>query len=570
MDFFKKFLQSFTEGFALWRKAKNHAALLEVLRFRIILSSVCGVFLFSVVAYRLADIMIIKNYQKNTSSVTSARSDSESLPRADVFDSNGAILATSLKTASCYINPSVVLDVDETISKLAKIPGMPNAEKIKEKISNKEKVFVWLARHVTPKIQQEILDLGLPGVHFKKDYKRVYTYGNLFSHIIGACDIDGDGLSGLEKGLNQTLMTDPGQSVTLSLDTRIQSIVHQELLDAVSTFRAEGANAIVMHKSGEIISMVSLPDFDPNNLSSSESKNMFNRNTLGVFEPGSTFKILNVAIALESGTANLNTKFDASAPVKIGRFTVSDFRGKNRTLTLAEAFVFSSNIASIKIAKTFGPEVQKNFFKKLGVFDRVSLEIPEVGYPIYQKRWTEPTFMTASYGYGVAVSPMQLVCAVSTIVNNGKIPQPTFIKGYRGSNSNDRFISENTSKWVRELMKATVMFGTAKKAAVDGVQILGKTGTAYKINSKGYGNNSNRSRIATFIGGFPADNPEYIIVVMLDNPKSTEHTYGYATAGWNSAPTAGKILNRITPLLVKKEELKPNKELLVTKYLKLD
>jgi cell division protein FtsI (penicillin-binding protein 3) len=485
--------------------------------------------------------------------------------RADIVDRNGELLATSITTYSCFADPSVIIDMDDTAKKISKVLNVKDLNKIKMKLSDKNKHFVWMARHIPPELQEAVMDLGLPGIFLKKDYKRIYIHGPLFSHIIGLSDIDGNGLCGLERGFNDQLIEHSNKKLALSLDLRLQHIIREELRKGVAKFNAIGGNAILMSIDGEILSMVSIPDFDGNNVV--DVKALFNRNTLGVFEPGSIFKILNVAIALDSRSATLSSMFDAAHAIKIGRHTITDFRGKNRSLSLAEAFVFSSNIASVKIAQNFGIAVQKEYLKNFGLTKKVSLEIPEVGAPLFPSHWTNATSMTISYGYGIAVSPLQILSTVTSIVGGGRIVQPTLLLGKNKENRGKRIVSQETSETVRDLMRAVVLYGTGKKASVDDVEIFGKTGTAYKTCNKGYGTNSNRARITTFLGGFPKDSPKYMLIVMLDAPKAIEGTFGFATAGWNVAPIASEIFKRISPIL-SDGNTKQETELKVVKYIK--
>jgi cell division protein FtsI (penicillin-binding protein 3) len=561
---------SLIEGFAMWRTSSGHAELIAKLRIRMVFSGVCGTIAFSCISYRLVDVMIVSRYGAHE------RVDHyiEHVERkADIVDRSGELLATSIATASCYVNPSVIIDDDEMVAKLSKISGMPSAEKLRQKVSDKNKHFVWLARHVPPQIQEQVMDLGIPGIHFQKDYKRIYIHNNLFSHVIGCSDVDGIGVCGLEKNFSRELATSDNLNKCLvtTLDIRLQAIVHEELSDAVNKFKAAGGNAMLMSNTGEILAMVSLPDFDPNNLGACSSVDMFNRNTLGVFEPGSVMKIINVAIALDSGAATLCSVFDATEPLKIGRFSVTDFRGKKRPLTLAEAFVFSSNIAAAKIEQRFGVTVQKAYMKRLGLLDKVELEIPEIGSPIAPRMWNESTAMTMSYGYGLAITPLMLITAVTSILNDGIRIAPTLVYGRRKSSTGgERIISSETSRDVRDLMRLTICHGTGRKAAVDGVEIIGKTGTAYQAQGSGYGAERNRKRITTFVGGFPKDVPQVILIISLDNPKATEETYGFATAGHNVAPTAKNIFKRIVPLLYSGDYNEPDDSNLKSlKYVKL-
>lgn len=565
----RSIFKSLFEGFSLWRRTENHSTLMRALRSRIIFAGACGLAIFLCISYRLADIMIVSQF-KTFDAKTYVRE--EIIRKADIVDRNGELIATSLTTASCYADPSVIIDVNDAATKLSKIKGMPCADKIKYKLRDKKKHFVWILRHITPKVQEQIMDLGIPGIRFQKDYKRIYIHGNLFSHVIGYTDIDGIGIFGLEKQYSDKLgdKKNIDKKFVTSLDLRLQSIVYDELTKAIDKFSAQGGNAILMSTTGEVLAMVSLPDFDSNDLRHVNIDSMFNRNTLGVFEQGSILKILNVAIALDSGAAKLGSIFDASEPIKIGRFTVRDFKGKNRPLTLAEAFVFSSNIASARIAQSFGSDVQKEYMKKFGMFDKPIIELPERGRPIVPVRWTDATCMTVSYGYGLAVTPLQLLTAVSSIVNGGKKVHPTLL--YNGSvdpENNESVVSLETSAKVRDLMRAVVCFGTGKKASVDGVEIFGKTGTAYKMTGRGYGTDGSRKRITTFLGGFPRKNPKYMLLVSLDDPKATSETFGYATAGWNIAPTAHNIFERIIPIL-HDGSAPDDSPLRVVRYLKLD
>jgi cell division protein FtsI (penicillin-binding protein 3) len=487
--------------------------------------------------------------------------------KADIVDRNGEILATSITTYSCFADPSVVIDINDTASKISNTLKISDKNKIQKKLSDKSKHFVWIARHMSPELQEAIMDLGLPGIFLKKDYKRIYIHGPLFSHVIGLSDVDGNGLCGLEKSFNNDLIKRNNKSLVVSLDLRLQHIIREELRKGIANFNAIGGNAILMSTDGEVLSMVSLPDFDGNNVV--DVKALFNRNTLGVFEPGSVFKILNVAIALDSKSATLGSMFDAACPIKVGRHMINDFKGKNRALSLAEAFVFSSNIASVKIAQNFGANVQRAYMRKFGLVRKVNFEIPEVSHPLFPMQWTNATSMTISYGYGIAVSPLQILSTVTSIVNDGMMVHPTLLLKGSTKSHHKRIVSRDTSAIVRDLMRAVVLYGTGKKASVDGVEIFGKTGTAYKTYKKGYGTNSNRARITTFVGGFPKTRPKYMLLVMLDAPKAVNGTFGYATAGWNVAPIAREIFRRIVPLLSDGKRGQ-EEELGVTRYIKFN
>ncbi len=557
----------FSKGFTLWRKYPKTDPLLKVLHRRAIFAIVCICLVFIGILWRLVSVMVVPLYQR----VIPIYHREKIVKKADIVDRNGELLATSITTSSCFADPSAIIYADDTIKKLTKIHGMPSAEKIRYKLKDRNKHFVWLMRHVHPTIEKQIMDMGIPGIHFQKDYKRIYIHGNLFSHIIGCTDIDCNGICGIEKHFNKELYISDfsDDKLTLSLDLRLQNIVREELKAGIKKFHAKGGNAILMKTNGEILAMVSLPDFDPNNLKKMSNEAMFNRNTLGVFEQGSIMKVINASIALDSGSSTVGSVFDASAPIKVGRFSITDFKGKGRPLTLAEAVVFSSNIACAKIAQKFGIKVQQEYFKKLGLLEKLHLEIPEIGTPLLPKNWTDISCMTIAYGYGIALSPLQVLTAITSITNGGIKINPRLVIDNSLTTKPVCVVTPQTSKLVRELMRGVVLYGTARKAGVDSIEVFGKTGTAYKRKGrKGYGNASNRDRLTTFVGGFPLDNPQYMLLVSLDSPQGDPSTYGYATAGWNVAPVAKEILSRLITWIAD-GSVTQNKELSVTKYLRL-
>lgn len=501
------------------------------------------------------------------------------IPRADIIDRNGIVLATSIVTASLYANTNDIIDATEAAEKLSKIFGETTFEKIYEKLIS-GKSFVWLARHITPKKQNAINNLGLPGIYLKKDYKRVYPLDNFASHVIGFCNIDGIGLSGIENYFDDYL-NNSTEPLKLALDVRVSRVVIDVLGNYIKEFKACGANAIVMDiGTGEIVAMESLPCIDLNSKNGRlDNDSLFNKNTLGLYEPGSVFKVLNTVIALESGTAKIDTLFDAREPVKIGRFLVSDFRGKNKVLTLADAFIYSSNIAAIKIAQNFGVDIQKKFFEKFGVFKQTFIELPEIGKPTAMRNWSEASMAASSYGYGISLSPLSLLKIINGLVNNGISVNPTLLNK-KAKYETDNFklikdilepvkevyerktlISQNTSKILRKLMREVAIKGTARKADVPGYQVFGKTGTSYKNKNGVYNKNEH---ITFFVGGFPYYNPKYIVLVMFDDPKATETTFGFATAGWNATPCAGEIIKQIAPILdIKQQNEEDNMQVFV-------
>ena len=545
----KVFIKSLWYRLSGWRFSQ-HQQLLQTARQRTLSTTAIACVAFITIAVRLVDVMIIR-----TSACPTCYQQQEYHLRQNITDRNGIILATQLITASVYANPKVIINAKEAADKLHKLFPHLKYDALLQKLKSNQG-FIWIERHVSPKMQDIVHSMGIPGVYLQQDQKRVYPHGQLACHVIGRCDIDGYGISGIEQAFDQELSTKEGE-FKLSLDIRVQHAVHNELVEAVAKFRAVAANATVMNvKTGEIVAMVSLPDYDSNR----QMKNLecgFNRNTLGVYEQGSTFKVINAAIALETGVVNPHTIVDATNPVHIGRFKITDFKGENRPLTIVEALVHSSNIAAIKIAQKFGPDVQRHFLSLFGVTQPLSLEVPELGKSMLPKLWRETAMMSVSFGYGIAVTPLHSLCAIAAIVNNGSKPLPT-LRFVAEENREARIksfsqapcVSEKTSKIIRQIMRMVVVKGTAKKANVDGYHVFAKTGTAYQNKGKfGYGSDANRHRTTSFIGGFPANDPQYVMIIMLDDPQPVEGTYGYATAGWNVTPTTGKIIERIAPML---------------------
>lgn len=530
-----------------WQQIMHDKTVLEMARNRALVMGGVFCLAFMLVTIRLFDVMVLHSYRdaSDDEPIVAAQSN---LRRADIVDRNGEILATHLVTASVYANPKVIINAEEAALKLSTLMPDLSYESVLKKLKS-EKGFVWIVRHIPPKLQHKVNLLGIPGVYLQKDQRRVYPHGNLVSHVLGYCGIDNIGLAGIEKQFDVRLRKND-KPLQLALDVRVQHILRDELTKAVLEFRAEGANAMVMEvETGEILAMVSLPDYDPNLPNQNSVEATFNKNTLGIYEAGSVFKIFNTAIALESGKAKLNTIYDASAPIRVGSRRITDFKGKNRPLEVREVFIYSSNIGSAKMALDFGSEVQRQYLGRLGLLSAPALELPEIGAPLVPKTWGDVTTMTVSYGYGIAVSPLMLVDAVRTVITGVKKFAATMLK--RDPSSLDqvegqRVLSAKTAAHIRDLMRLVVTEGTAKKADVPGYEVLGKTGTAHRNTGRAGYNNSRRT---TFIGAFPKSNPKYIMILFLDDPKPTKETYGYATGGWTAAPVSGRIISRMAPLL---------------------
>lgn len=504
--------------------------------------------IYSVICVRLFNLCIVpnQNSEKSIEIADDVRAyDKNPIKRADILDRNGTIIATSLPTVNLYANPKKVLNPQHAAVKLAQILPDIRYEDILAKLTRKGK-FVYIKRNLSPSQQYQINSLGIPGLEFENGEKRIYPHKNLFAHIIGNTNIDNNGISGIEKQLDERL-TQSDIPLQLTIDAGIQDTIREELAAAVEKYNAEGASAILMDvNSGEVIAMISLPDFDPNTGRFPSERAQFNFSTKGVYEPGSVLKIFNAALGLESGKVKVTDKFDATKPLKLRYNTIKDYRGENRWLNLPEILIYSSNIGSAHIALKVGKKEQQNFLSNLGFFKAIdNFEVAEKGFPLVPKRWGEETTATVGYGYGISVTPLHLVTAFSAVVNGGTYHNPTLLKENINSESH-RVVSFNTSKEMRKLLRGVVVEGSGKRANVLGYEVAGKTGTANKLVNGRY---IDKKVMTSFLATFPASNPQYALFMMMDEPKATKETWGFVTSGWNTVPTAGKIISAIAPQL---------------------
>ncbi len=466
--------------------------------------------------------------------------------RANVYDSQGKLLATSLRTSSLYADPKLIYDAKDAARKLSTaFPDLSYSDLYK-KLSSKRR-FIWLKRNLTPKQMYMANRLGIPGIDFLDETRRVYPQGALTSHVVGYTDIDNKGLSGIERGLNDMLL-DSDTSLKTTIDVRLQHILRREVSASINEFNAIGGAGLIMNvHTGEIEAMVSLPDYNPHSPGTISDLERFNRITLGAYEMGSTFKTFTVAALLEAQNPSIHTRFQTTVPLRRGGFTIRDYHPEKHNLTISEIFMHSSNIGAALIAEKVGTPGIKDFFGKLGLMDKTQLEIKEVAQPILPKPWRDISTDTASYGHGIAVTPIQLATAYATIVNGGYRLQPTLVKHPPESYQNrDRILSERTSQTMRDLLRIVVTDGTASKANIKGYRVGGKTGTAEKTLGRGY---SAKAQIASFVGVFPMDAPQYIVLIMTDEPKGNKKSYGFATAGWVAAPYVGNVIRDMAPLV---------------------
>jgi cell division protein FtsI (penicillin-binding protein 3) len=524
---------------------------LETGRTRLLVAGALFVLLFAVIAMRLVDVMVLTGRQD-----TSLNRQRGAPPpvRASILDRHGRLVAASLASPSLYANPKQIIDPAAATRELvAVLPGLSAAE-VYAKLTSK-KGFVWIERHLTPRQEYEVNHFGIPGLQFQHEDRRVYPYGNLLAHVVGFTGIDNKGFAGVERGLDGVL-AGRSEPLQLSIDVRLQYILHHELQRIIDDFTAKAAAGLIMNvNTGEILAMVSLPDFDPNRPDAPDPEHpeiplkerLFNRATLGDYEIGSVFKVFTIATALDSGAATMTSRFDATTPIHIGRFEISDYHGKRRPLSLPEIIAYSSNIGAAKVGLAIGAERLRDSLRRFGLLRPPTLELSEVGRPHFPKVWREVNVLTIAFGHGISETLLNIADAACALVNGGILRQPTLLKLPRGyAPEGRRVISQETSLRMRKLLRLVVESGTGTKAAAPGYVVGGKTGTAERVEHRAYARHSLRS---SFLGVFPMEDPQYLILTMVNEPHGTKASYGYATAGWTAAPATSRIVERIAPLL---------------------
>ncbi|WP_439924723.1 peptidoglycan D,D-transpeptidase FtsI family protein [Nitrobacter sp. JJSN] len=511
--------------------------------------------IYSVIAARL---VMFATFPDDRGGHRTASQDAIATARPDIIDRNGQVLATDVKAPSLFGEPRRIIDRDEAVELLtATLPDLETAE-VRQRLGTR-KGFVWLKREITPSQQKEIHNLGIPGIGFLRENKRVYPSGSEVAHLIGLVNIDNQGIAGMEKWLDSNGLADLHragfatdrlqQPVELSIDLRVEHALRDELLKAKEHYHAKAASGLVSNvRTGEIVAMVSLPDFDPNNPKEAHDPDRINRLTTGVYEMGSTFKAFTLAMALDSGKYDLNSMWDARAPLHFGRFTIHDDHRLGRFINMKEVFTYSSNIGAARIALAQGVEAHKAFLRKMGQMDRLRTELPESASPILPRKWGELNTVTIAFGHGIAVAPLQAVMGIDALVNGGYLIPPTFLKRSEADAMKlaKRVIKKETSDKMRFLLRLNAEVGTAKKADVKGYYVGGKTGTAEKVINGRY---AKKRVLNAFTAILPADNPQYQLLVMLDEPQPLKETFGFITSGWNAVPTGGKVIARIAPLL---------------------
>ncbi len=529
-------------------------------RSRILITGLVFAGFYAAVAMKLAGLGVASD--DHSDALDSARTQVSTV-RPDILDRNGQVLATDIKSASLFAEPKRVIDIDETIEALATVlPELRRDESVRRKLNNTKAGFVWLKREVNAEQRKKIFRLGLPGIGFMEENRRFYPGAAMAGHVLGTVNVDNQGISGIEKAIDREMGLDDLRKLgfagertlepkKLALDIRVQHVVRDEMMEAMNRFHAVAAIGIVLDaRSFEVLGMVSLPDFDPNHPEKALEKQNMNRATGGVFEMGSVFKTFNSAFTLDSGKVGLNDVYDAASPLVFGSQKISDFHAKGRALSVPEIFIYSSNIGSARMALKVGSEAQKLFFDRIGFHKRIETELPEVALPLYPRRLSEVSTATQSFGHGISVSPMHTAVAGAAVVNGGYIANPTFYPRSREETMriSTRVVRPETSDKMRYLFRLNATpgsGGSGSKADIPGYRVGGKTGTAEKIENGHYAGNK---RFNSFLAAFPMDDPQYVVLTVLDEPKA-EVGEGPATAGLNTAAAAGNIIRRIAPML---------------------
>jgi len=510
------------------------------------------------VLVRLIDLAVLQGHSAGERAPISAAP-----PRGDIVDRNGIELARTFEAYAITVMPARLTSDPELLAdKLAEILPEKSREDILDVLTSRRRLR-YLAHRVLPSQAQRINNLGDPAIEVAREAQRLYPNYNLAAQALGYTNTAGRGLIGVEKAFDERL-ADPvarAQPLALSLDVRVQQAMQNELAALVADQNAKGAAGVVLDvTSGEVLAMVSLPDFNPNvpgqradgtpYTTENDDGSRFNRVTLGGYELGSTFKAFTIASALESGTlTNLQKRYDATQPLYVAGFRIRDDHAKNRWLTVPEIFIYSSNIGTARIAVEMGREHQREYLDKLGFLKPVDIEVKEKARPQYPplSNWGQSATMTISYGHGLTVTPLHLAAGYAALVNGGIYRAPTLLRRDPGTVAPGRRVfSESTSAEIRRLLRLVVTKGTGRRADAPGYRVGGKTGTAEKIENGRYVRGQN---VVNFAAAFPMDAPRYVVVTMIDDPRGSKATYGFRTAGMVAAPAVKRIIERIAPAL---------------------
>jgi len=547
------------EHFHVTAAEKRRREVMERSRGRLVIAAGLFAALFTVVSARVAWVTVIRPVNLKLVRETMppvARGPLKPITetvmpgqRAMIVDRTGQPLAISQPTREAFADPSAIGDVPDAVRKLKTVlPRLDTQETIK-RLSDTSKKFVYIERQITPDEEARINNLGIPSVDFRQTQQRNYPLGRVAAHVIGGVDIDQNGVAGVELAFDKRLR-DSGDPLKLSIDIRIENVVREELLAAKEEFGAIGASGIVMDvNTGEVLALVSLPDYDANDFRAAPVDDRFDRAISGRYEPGSTFKLQTLSMALDDNVVHIWDTFDAQNLIHIGRFTITDFEGKHRFLALPEVLAYSSNLGAARIAHMVGGERQRAWLRNMGMFQRVPIELHEADRPQFHSEaaWGEAVNYTVGFGHGISVTPLHVVVGTAAVANGGILLKPTILAQDPGTlPEGTRVMQTSTSNVMRRLMRLVVTAGFGKKAEVPGYFPGGKTGTAEKNSGHGYKKHAN---VSAFMSVFPMQAPRFAVYMMLDEPHGNASTGGYSTAGQVAAPAAGRVISRIGPIL---------------------
>jgi cell division protein FtsI (penicillin-binding protein 3) len=512
---------------------------------RLVLMMIVFMMAATVIAGRLVWITFISDGKGAAAAVQSA------MARGDITDRRGEVLARTIEAHSIGIHPDRLLGDPKVLARqlAGLMPERTEAQYLELLTSGKN--FTYLRRRALPELVAAVNALGEPAMAFAREPERLYPQITLGSHVLGYTDMDGHGVMGMERVLDKQLR-DPvlrGTPIALSIDSRVQAAMESELAAAMVNQRALGATGLVLDvDTGEVLAMVSLPVFNPNKSGESNPEALRNNVTQSVYELGSTFKVLTMANAIDTGVvSNLARRYDATAPLPIGPFKIKDDHSTGRWLNVPEALVHSSNIVTARVADELGRERAESFYTKLGFREPAHIELKERGRTLWPTSWGRATSMTVAYGHGMAVTPLHLASAYAAMINGGIWRPATLLKVAPGKAAKGRrVISAQTSATMRKLIRLIVTDGTGKKAEAPGFRVGGKTGTAEKPGVGGYSKTVN---VSTFAGAFPMDKPRFVVIAMLDAPKGSAESFGLTTAAWTVAPVVSKVIARTGPML---------------------
>jgi len=501
--------------------------------------------LFALIAARGAFVALGDPAASNT--LTAERSDVHD--RADIHDRNGELLATTVTVYSLFADPRAIWDAGDVVSALVTVFPALDTETVKARLENRERAFVWIKRGLTPRQRQAVFDLGVEGLGFRAERQRAYPRGAQAGHVLGHTDVDGRGQMGVELALDDRLRGSD-EPVWTSLDSGVQFALEAELSRAAEMFDLKGAAGLVLHtSSGEVRALASWPQFDPNRPTLASDDERTNRVFGAVYELGSVFKPLTIAAALDAGTITPDQRFDVRSELVINAYEITDTHEVGSKMTAEQVLAESSNIGTVRIAQTLGKAGLVEAYDRLGLLDKAPVALPGSAAPILPPSWSELSNATASYGHGIAVSPLAFARAFASLANGGVLPELSFVSGAHAQDARPdqlaaTFVAPEIASQLVTMLRKAVTDGTGRRADVPGYRVAGKTGTAEKPIAGGYAEDRN---VNSFAALFPSDRPEYVVLIVLDDPRLGGEPGG--TAALNAAPVAGRVIERIAPLL---------------------